>query len=371
MPTDEPYIEPAAKAVLKSLATRKNVLISGPPGTGKSRLLNQVRDLFEWHNTSMGADPDGDIPLPEERGKIPAWFPSPHRTGYRRTFATVFDQNTKYRDFMRGLVPTVGVAGEFQVTEGTLYRASVHALDDGNAALVIVDEINRGPAVAAFGSALVGLEVDKRLGPAGERLPTTQEFELLGDGGELVAFALPADLYVLAAMNEADTSVEPLDVAFLRRFAPYRLEPQVDVFREHFGLPSAPGVIKSAPDTYLDVYEALAQAWQALNEQILLARGAAYQLGHGALMHRPAPSSGLLAAQEYVDEAWATLRGHLDEVFFGDTRAMSDLLYAEEEASPYDLEMATFAGQSVGRIVGPLRPNATDLYQLLALIARG
>lgn len=368
---DEPYIEPDVREVLKALATRKNVIISGPPGTGKSRLLNRVRDLFEWHDSEMGADPDGDIPLPAKRGKIPTWFPSSHRTEDRKTFTTVFDQNTKYRDFMRGLVPKVGEAGVFEVTKGTLYRASVHALDEGNAALVIVDEINRGPAVAAFGSALVGLEADKRLGPDGERLPTTQQFELLGDAGELVTFALPGDLYVLAAMNEADTSVEPLDVAFLRRFAPYRLEPQPAVLREHFGLPADPGPVKSEPTSHEEVYEALAQAWTTLNKQVLLARGAAYQLGHGALMHRPAPKGSLQAAQDYAAEAWATLRAHLDEVFFGDTRAMVDVLRVEEETSPYDLEEATFAGQSVSRITGPLRPNATELDKLLATIAKG
>lgn len=368
---DEPDIEPAARAVLKALATRKNVIVSGPPGTGKSRLLNQVRDLFEWDSGTTGADPDSEIPLPATRGPIPPWFPSPHRTEERRTFATVFDQNTKYRDFMRGLVPTVGVAGTFEVTKGTLYRASVHALEDGNAALVIVDEINRGPAVAAFGSALVGLEADKRLGPNGERLPSTQEFELLDDDGGAVTFALPADVYVLAAMNEADTSVEPLDVAFLRRFAPYRLEPQPEVLREHFALKDDAAPLQDTPADHSDVYEALVQAWEALNKQVLLARGAAYQLGHGALMHRDAPTTGPPAALEYTAEAWATLRGHLDEVFFGDTRAMVDVLRVEDDQSPYDLEEATFAGQSVSRIVGPLRPDSDELYRLLTLIAKG
>lgn len=369
MPADEPYIEPAVKAVLIALATRKNVIVSGPPGTGKSRLLNQVRDLFEWDSSTMGADPDGAIPLPDERGNIPPWFPSPHRLGERHTFATVFDQNTKYRDFMRGLVPTVGVAGQFQVTDGTLYRASMHALEGENAALVIVDEINRGPAVAAFGSALVGLEPDKRYGPEGERLPSTQEFELLGDEGESIPFALPADLYVLAAMNEADTSVEPLDVAFLRRFAPYRLEPQPEILRDHLRLPGASSPIKTAPNDHRDVYEALAQAWVVLNKQVLLARGPAYQLGHGALMHRIPPTNGSPAALEYAAEAWATLRAHLDEVFFGDTRAMVDVLHAGEDGSPYELEEATFAGQTVARIVGPLRPSPDELYKLLTIIA--
>jgi 5-methylcytosine-specific restriction protein B len=368
----EDDIEEDVRAVLKALATRKNVIVSGPPGTGKSRVLNQVRDLFEWKTADGGTNPGSDFPLPPDRGPLPEWFPSPERTEDRKTFSTVFDQNTKYRDFMRGLVPQVNVAGQFVVTSGTLYRASVHALKPGNAALVIVDEINRGPAVATFGSALVGLEADKRLGGDGKRLSTTQEFELLADDGSGTSFALPADLYVLGAMNEADTSVEPLDVAFLRRFAPYRLSLKTDVLRKHFGLGTTPVALPQTASTSTDVYEALAQAWESANRLILLARGTAYQLGHGALMHRQASTtSGLAPALEYASEAWATLRGHLDEVFFGDTRAMVDVLHANRPGSPYALEEATFGGQSVSRIIGPIRPSTDQLYKLLVLIANG
>ncbi|OBI13391.1 hypothetical protein A5712_05160 [Mycobacterium sp. E2327] len=222
--------------------------------------------------------------------------------------------------------------------------------------------------MAAFGSALVGLDADKRLGLEGEPVPTTQQFELLGDEGTSELFALPADVYVLAAMNEADTSVEPLDVAFLRRFAPYRLEPQPTVLRAHLGLPGSQAALKDKPENSLDVYEALVQGWEVLNKAILLARGGAYQLGHGALMHRAASQSSMAAAKEYALEAWATIRGHLDEVFFGDTRAMIDILRAEDVASPYSVEESVFAGQSVSRIVGPNRLDGEQLYRLLFLI---
>jgi 5-methylcytosine-specific restriction protein B len=363
---DELDLDPDVRAVLQALARRKNVIITGPPGTGKSRLMNRVRNLFEWDTGTTGADPYGDVPLPDSRGPIPPWFPSPDETESRKPFPTVFDQNTKYRDFMRGLVPEVGTPGSFIVTSGTLYRACLHAEEAGNASLVIIDEINRGPAVAAFGSALVGLEADKRRSAENE-----QRFELLDDKGKPVEYSLPPDVYVLAAMNEADTSVEPLDVAFLRRFAPYRLEPEPAVLRQHFGLGATAGALPESPGVPSDLYEALVQAWTRLNLLITLARGAAYQLGHGALMHRSAPTAELPAATEYLMEAWATLRGHLDEVFYGDTRAMVDVLLAEDDRSPYVLEEATFAGQSVSRILGPKTPTKDELYRLLRLIAAG
>lgn len=355
-------------AVLRALALRKNVLLTGPPGTGKSRLLNQVRHLFEWNSEHMGVRPEADIPLPPDLGPMPPWFPSHDRTFDRKVFSTVFDQNTKYRDFMRGLQPTVGKAAEFEVSSGTLYRACTHAAKDGNAALVVVDEINRGPALAVFGSALVGLEADKRANRDGSPSPTTQFFELLDDKGHGQQFALPPDLYILAAMNEADTSVEPLDVAFLRRFSPHRLRPRGSVLRTHFGLPEFSVEPPPVPTKAIDIYEALSQAWAGLNERIGLARGQAYELGHGALMHRQAPQI-LNPAADYAAEAWATVRAHLDEVFFGDSHALAELLGAAVPASPYVLQEAIFAGRSVSRIQGPAQLDPESLYTLLRVIA--
>lgn len=367
MPT-ESIISKDAKAILLALASRKNVIITGPPGTGKSRLLNEIRELFKWNQSQTGSAPDGPIPMPAETGPIPAWFPSPDETKSREVFQTVFDQNTKYRDFMRGLVPKVGEAGAFEVTSGTLYRAALRAQKPGSAALVIVDEINRGPAVAAFGSALVGLEADKRLARNGKASESTQFFEILGDEGSHEAFALPDDLYILAAMNEADTSVEPLDVAFLRRWHIYRLEPDESVLRAHFNLGKATSPLPATANSPADYYEALVQAFNEINRKILLGRGAAYQLGHGALMHDTPSTTNLGAAEAYVATAWATLRGHVDEVFFGNTRAISDILRAESNKSVYTLREESFAGQTVRRLTGPLRPSPAELYKLFVQI---
>ena len=366
MPT-ESEISKDAEEVLRALAIQKNVIVTGPPGTGKSRLLLEIRELFKWDQSQTGSSPTGPIPVPASTGEIPEWFPSPDQDVSREVFETVFDQNTKYRDFMRGLVPKVGEAGAFEVTSGTLHRAALRARLDGIAALVVVDEINRGPAVAAFGSALVGLEADKRMPTDGMPSSMTQFFEILGDDGGHEQFALPSDLYILAAMNEADTSVEPLDVAFRRRFHTHRLEPDESVLRAYLGLGAA-STLTGTPSGTTVYYEALVQAFNKINEQILLGRGEAYQLGHGALMHAPADTNNVGAAQEYVATAWAKLRAHVDEVFYGNTLAISDILRADNPKSPYSMRESTFAGQTVRRIVGPLRPSPAELYKLLVLI---
>jgi 5-methylcytosine-specific restriction protein B len=270
---------------------------------------------------------------------------------------------------MRGLVPAIGLSGAFEVSSGILYRAALHARADGNAALVIIDEINRGPAVAAIGSALVGLEGDKRLAPDGSPTNSTQFFEVMTDDGGSEQFALPADLYVLAAMNEADTSVEPLDVAFLRRFAPYRLEPSIEVLCQHLELDGLPEGLPLEASEPLHLYAALAMAWARLNERTALARGAAYQLGHGGLMHRDAPQTTMAAAVEYAMEAWATVKAHIDEVFFGDTRAIADLFATGIPGSPYSVVEDVLAAQTVIRVMGPQRLSGEQLYGLLRAIA--
>jgi len=54
-----------AVTILELLATRRNVLLAGPPGTGKSMLLSDVASRFECaQETSVPTyDPDADVPI--------------------------------------------------------------------------------------------------------------------------------------------------------------------------------------------------------------------------------------------------------------------------------------------------------------------
>lgn len=371
------------KQALKLLARSRNVLISGPPGTGKSKLLSEVALAFEtaFGVVTAGGLPKlnskGGIPIPPAVGRAEKDIPAPTRTD-RKVFRTVFHQNSKYRDFLSGITPAVnkGAGGpDFVIVKGTLYRASEHAKSANGAALLIIDEINRGPAVQVFGGAIVAIESDKRLAPDGSKRAETQYFEVLDPGsGDVVEYALPHDLYILAAMNQADASVEPLDVAFLRRWEPLRLEPDEEALRSYYELGAKDAnVLLNAPAAVSDALETSVRAWVAVNEQIALGRGPEFQIGHGVLMSHIKPQTlPLSEALSTLCVGWAKVRAHVEEVFFGDTRGIAAALNALDGPAfnPFKLTETTFADDLRFRLEGPTNFNETNIYPALRAFAR-
>ena len=145
-----------AKHVLQALKTQKCVLIKGVPAAGKSRLLAEIESAFVQ---STGAQVGGNqtILVPAGGAGLSALLPSPRRSD-RRRWSLVMNQNTRYRDFLRAPQAKLDGGQGFELSKGALYRANEHAKTPDGAALVTIDELNRGPAVQVFGPSIVAIE---------------------------------------------------------------------------------------------------------------------------------------------------------------------------------------------------------------------
>lgn len=334
--------------ILRLLAENKNVLLTGAPATGKTTLLNLVAESFEERGRTE-VDPYGPAAFPDCSDGDCSAFPGGN-CDKRKVFRTTFHQGTKYRDFVRGLEPNPDKEGvQFMVSRGTLYQASEYAKQDNSAALVIIDEINRGPAVGVFGDMISSFEADKRLGDDGRPVKgKTVTVQIMGDDAQLVDYQLPSHLYFLAAMNQADSSVEPMDTAFMRRWRQEKLLPSVETLCEYFGIQSSGNGLKPEPESAGDVYAATVAALVCINHKISLGRGEDYEIGHGVFMRLeakdvPQDTDGSL---RYIADCWPLVEAHIEEVFYGDKEAVADVLNAHDGAF-YTVQQETFAGRQV------------------------
>jgi 5-methylcytosine-specific restriction protein B len=362
-------LSPDAEAVLGLLGRERCVLIGGVPAAGKTRLMNEVREAFRAKTSPKAMfAPSSEVVVPEDPG-ISDKIPSSTRTN-RAVWQTAMSPASRFRQFWRDLEPNVA-DGDFQISKGILYQANQHALGPGGASLVIVDELNRGPAVEVFGPSVVAIEGNKRLDADDQATKDTTPFQLAGDDGAVGEYALSAHLYLLAAMNRADVSAEALDAAFLRRWADYKLYPREDVLRAHFKITGSDGELPEHPDNASAVYAAAVRAWRAVNRKLLIGAGEDFQIGHGILMRtEAAPPTETDAAIAYVTDGWDMIERHVREVFFGNNEAIADALYVNERGAqhPYKLVAHTFAGNETYQLE---RPDQLDLYTLLRTIAGG
>ncbi len=335
--------------ILNNLQAKHNVLLMGAPGTGKSKLMNDVARIFESAveiNPTPAHYPDQAIPIPAvpETGAI-GMLPMMQRL-HRKVFRTTLHQNSKYRDFITGITPRFDGSEGYQISTGILYRANEFAKQPDSAALLIIDELNRGPAIEVFGGSIATIESDKRLGEDNTPAENTQFFEIMSpETGDYAEYAFSTHLYILAAMNQADVSVAPLDVAFLRRWMCMTLQPDYEPVYTKFGIQMTAEIPSENPSAQ-DVYHVAVKALKEINKKIAVGRGEEYQLGQGVFLSTSPQGNTLNDALDFVTDAWTMIYAHIEELFFGDPIAMAYVLNADRDRSPYSLQEVTFAGES-------------------------
>lgn len=183
--------EPAFDRMFQALKYKKNIVLQGAPGVGKTFVAKRLAKYL------IGRDD-----------------PSKIRT-------VQFHQSFSYEEFIMGIRPDLD--GKFSRKKGLFYEFCERAQEDPNHPYVLlIDEINRGNLSKIFGELMLLIESDKR--GAAYEMPL-----LYSDLEE--TFYLPENLYLIGTMNTADRSLALVDYALRRRFAFIDLAPE---FGERF-----------------------------------------------------------------------------------------------------------------------------------------
>ena len=284
MSTDGGVSSPAITRLIRELRENPNVLLVGPPGTGKSVLLEQLAQHVVSPGKDLFFDPSKNHNCwPTQSSLIP---PGKSQT-------VVLHPSYSYSDLVIGLLPVPKEAGvAVDVTTGPLVNLAHYASHGGNRALLVLDEFNRGNAAAILGDTLALLDKDKRgsvfIDLAYGRLPIEVPTDYAPDGDVAVGarLTLPPNLWLVAAMNSSDRSVAPLDAALRRRFSIIEMMPDYELLATHLKADMDADLELPWSDWTPEAVRKLAvEVLRSLNERIEAVIGRDFTLGHSHLWH--------------------------------------------------------------------------------------
>ncbi|QDT51694.1 5-methylcytosine-specific restriction enzyme B [Symmachiella dynata] len=264
-PIHDPYVKSDALADLfmapeqlescvELLRRKKNVVLQGAPGTGKTYVAKRLAYLL------MGQKDDSRVQMVQ------------------------FHQSLTYEDFVQGYKPSGD--GGFKLENGSFHNFVDAALAKPTLPFVfIIDEINRGNMSKVFGELMMLIEPDKRSSDYAIPLSYCSDLE--------ATFYVPPNVHLIGTMNTADRSLSMVDYALRRRFAFVELDPG-------FESPVFSDVLKSA-DASEELVSDVRSRMKLLNEMIAadesnLGRG--YRIGHSFFC----PTDGQPADSEWMQQ---------------------------------------------------------------------
>lgn len=157
--------------LIKEVKNRNHVILSGPPGTGKTRSIDIALSI-----------------MAEEISHIET---------------IQFHPSYSYQDFVEGYAIS---NGKYEPQKGQLLKFldQVQKANSEKIAILVIDEINRGDIPSIFGELMMLLD------SGDSREVKTSKFS--------TKIRLPDNVIILGTMNTADKSVKQLDLALRRRF---------------------------------------------------------------------------------------------------------------------------------------------------------
>lgn len=183
------------KGILAALRRKKNVVLQGAPGVGKTFIANRLAYAL------LGQEDKTRVEMIQ------------------------FHQSYAYEDFIQGYRPK---EGGFHRRDGCFFQFCNRArTDPGRPYVFIIDEINRGNLSKIFGELMMLIEHDKR--------GSVWAMPLTYSDIEDPRFSVPENVHLLGLMNTADRSLALVDYALRRRFAFFSLKNQFEsqAFRDH------------------------------------------------------------------------------------------------------------------------------------------
>ena len=190
---DKPFINAAQfKKIVSLLRTKKNIILEGAPGVGKTFLARKIAYQL------IGELKDENIEMVQ------------------------FHQSYSYEDFVQGIRPSE--EGGFERKNGIFFDFCSKARRSPDQQFVfIIDEINRGNISKILGELMMLIEAAKRKKQYAIKLTYSNE----DDERSFV----PENVYLIGCMNTADRSLAIVDYALRRRFRFISIKPE---FNEAF-----------------------------------------------------------------------------------------------------------------------------------------